>query len=88
MTYEELRDLLDSITEAWNQFCSQVTDTASKMQELWTDIQEMAYAKPSIPPKKYGTRKKKNHLFRNHTTINYCADRKIQKHQPYCRRAF
>ena len=88
MTYEEWRDALESITEAWNEFCSRMENAASKIQELWADIQEMAYSKPSIPPKKYGTRKRKDNLFHNQIVKCYRAERKIQKHRPYFRRVF
>lgn len=88
MTYEEWLDLKEELDQAWNNFCSSVLEAASMVQELWDDFREMAYFKPSIPPKKYGTRKRKNNLFRNQIMKCYHADRKNQRHQPYCRRAF
>lgn len=88
MTFEEWLDLKEELDQAWSNFLSSVTDTASKIQALWDDFRKLLYTKPSIPPKEYGTQKKKNHLFRNQTAKIYHADRKIQKHQPYCRRAF
>ena len=88
MTYEEWRDAIEAFYQAWNDFCFSIADEASKIQELWGDIREMAYTKPSVPPKKYGTRKKKDHLFRNQAIRSCQVYRKIQKHRPYCRRVF
>lgn len=88
MTYEEWLDAIEAFSRAWNDFCSSMTDAVSEIQKLWGDIREMAYTKPSIPPKKYGTRKKKDYLFRNQTLKSCQTYRKIRKHQPYYRRIF
>ncbi len=89
--HEELDDLvvtMERLVQIWNDICLTVEEAGEAITSAFSAIKELAYTKESIPPKKYGTRKKKDHLFRAQAKCIYQADRKLKKHQPYCRRAY
>lgn len=79
--FDDLVAMMERLVQIWNEAAEAITSAFSAIKEL-------AYTKESIPPKKYGTRKKKDHLFRAQAKCIYQADRKLKKHQPYCRRAY
>lgn len=76
---DELKDLFASIGIAWKEFVESMKD----LSDIATDAEE------SLPPQKYGTRQRKDALFRRPATKIYKADlKRIKKHQPYSRRIF
>lgn len=89
--FDDLDATMERIVQIWNDICLTVEEAAEAITSAFSaigDLQELAYTKESIPPKKYGARKKKDHLFRAQAKCMYQADRKLKKHQPYCRRAY
>lgn len=85
---EELRNAAEKLAQAWSEFSSTMRDVADALQKLFNQCEELEYTKLSIPPRQYGTRKKKDHLFRNQILPRYQASRKMQKHYPYCKRVY
>lgn len=76
---DELKDLFASISIAWKEFVESMKD----LSDIATDAEE------SLPPQKYGTRQRKDALFRRPVTKIYKANLiHIKKHQPYSRRIF
>lgn len=74
-----LRNALASIEMAWEDFAEKI----KRLGELAIDAEE------SLPSQKYGTRQKKDSLFRRSVPRIYKADlKRIKKHQPYSRRIF
>lgn len=86
--FDDLDAMMERIVQIWNDICLTVEEAAEAITSAFSAIKELAYTKESIPPKKYGTRKKKDYLFRAQAKSMYQADRKLKKHQPYCRRAY
>lgn len=89
--FDDLDATMERIVLIWNDICLTVEEAAEAITSAFSaisDLQELAYTKESIPPKKYGARKKKDHLFRAQAKCVYQADRKPKKHQPYYRRIF
>lgn len=89
--FDDLDATMERIAQIWNDVCLTVEEAVEAITSAFgaiSDLQELAYTKESIPPKKYGARKKKDHLFRAQTKCMYQADRKLKKHQPYCRRVY
>ena len=87
--FDDLVVTMERLAQIWNDICLTVEEAAEAITSAFSaisDLQELAYTKESIPPKKYG--KKKDHLFRAQAKCIYQADRKPKKHQPYCRRAY
>ncbi len=85
---DDLVVTMERLVQIWNDICLTVEEAGEAITSAFSAIKELAYTKESIPPKKYGTRKKKDHLFRAQAKCIYQADRKLKKHQPYCRRAY
>lgn len=76
---DELKDLFASIGIAWKEFVESMKD----LSDIAIDAEE------SLPPQKYGTRQRKDVLFRRPVTKIYRTDlKRIKKHQPYSRRIF
>lgn len=89
--FDDLDATMERLAQIWNDICLTVEEAGEAIRSAFSaisDLQELAYTKESIPPKKYGTRKKKDHLFRAQAKCMYQADRKPKKHQPYYRRIF
>lgn len=89
--FDDLAVTMERLAQIWNDICLTVEEAGKAIRSAFSaisDLRELAYTKESIPPKKYGTRKKKDHLFRAQAKCMYQADRKLKKHQPYCRRAY
>ena len=89
--FDDLVVTMERLAQIWNDICLTVEEAAEAITSAFSaisDLQELAYIKESIPPKKYGTRKKKDYLFRTQAKCMYQADRKLKKHQPYYRRIF
>ncbi len=85
---DDLVVTMERLVQIWNDICLTVEEAGEAITSAFSAIKELAYTKESIPPKKYGTRKKKDHLFRAQIKRMYQAYRKLKKHQPYCRRAY
>lgn len=76
---DELKGLFASIGIAWKEFVESMKD----LSDIAIDAEE------SLPPQKYGTRQRKDTLFRRPVTKIYRTDlKRIKKHQPYSRRIF
>lgn len=89
--FDDLDATMERIVQIWNDICLTVEEAAEAITSAFSaisDLQELAYTKENIPPKKYGTRKKKDHLFRAQAKCVYQADRKLKKRQPYYRRVY
>lgn len=89
--FDDLDATMERLAQIWNDICLTVEEAAEAITSAFSaisDLQELAYTKESIPPKKYGTRKKKDHLFRAQAKCMYQVDQKPKKHQPYYRRIF
>lgn len=89
--FDDLDATMERLAQIWNDVCLTVEEAAEAITSAFSaisDLQELAYTKESIPPKKYGARKKKDYLFRAQAKCMYQADRKLKKHQPYYRRIF
>lgn len=86
--FDDLDATMKWLAQIWNDICLTVEEAAEAIASAFSAIKELAYTKESIPPKKYGTRKRKDHLFRAQIKCMYQADRKPKKHQPYYRRVY
>lgn len=89
--FDDLDATMERLVQIWNDICLTVEEAAEAITSAFSaisDLQELAYTKESIPPKKYGTRKKKDHLFRAQAKCMYQVDQKPKKHQPYYRRVY
>lgn len=86
--FDDLDATMERLAQIWNDICLTVEEAAEAITSAFSAIKELAYTKESIPPKKYGTRKRKDHLFRAQIKCMYQADRKPKKHQPYYRRVY
>lgn len=76
---DELKGLFASIGIAWKEF----VEAMKGLSDIAIDAEE------SLPPQKYGTRQRKDVLFRRPATKIYKANLiRIKKHQPYSRRIF
>lgn len=76
---DELKGLFASIGIAWKEF----VEAMKGLSDIAIDAEE------SLPPQKYGTRQRKDVLFRRPVTKIYRTDlKRIKKHQPYSRRIF
>ena len=76
---DELKGLFASIGIAWKEF----VEAMKGLSDIAIDAEE------SLPPQKYGTRQRKDVLFRRPVTKTYRTDlKRIKKHQPYSRRIF
>lgn len=76
---DELKGLFASIGIARKEFVESMKD----LSDIAIDAEE------SLPPQKYGTRQRKDVLFRRPATKIYKANLiRIKKHQPYSRRIF
>lgn len=89
--FDDLDATMERIVQIWNDICLTVEEAIEAITSAISaikELRELAYTKESIPPKKYGTRKKKDYLFRAQAKCMYQADRKLKKHQPYYRRVY
>ena len=87
-SYEDFLKACDYIAEVWNGVACSVREMAEALQEIFEEVQSLAYTVRNTPPREYASRMKKNHLYREHHRNAYHAQIKTHKHQPYCRRIF
>ncbi len=59
--FDDLVVTMERLVQIWNDICLTVEEAGEAITSAFSAIKELAYTKESIPPKKYGTRKKKDH---------------------------
>lgn len=88
MDQNDLYQIFRSIEEVWSNFCISIEEAAEVFRQLRESYRGIIYAKESVPPKEYGTRRKKDWIFHQQSIKHYKLNRRSKKHQPYTRRIF